>query len=63
MEASRQPQTLAALPQGKGPPYSLDRRLSGPPELVWTLFREEKFLAYVENPTQTFQLIAHHYTD
>jgi len=35
MEVSGQPHVLAALPQGKEPPYPLDRRLGWPQIQSW----------------------------
>jgi hypothetical protein len=45
------------------PRYSLDRRLGGAPEPVWTQRLEEKSSAPVGDRTPVVQSVVRHYTD
>jgi hypothetical protein len=64
MGVSGQRHAPAALyPRGKNPRYPLDRRLGGPPELVWTQGLEEKSSAPVGDRTRVVQSVVSHYTD
>jgi hypothetical protein len=63
MEVTGQLHASAALPTGKNPRYLLDKRLSGPPEPVWTLWSTEKSLAPARNRTLAVHSVARRYTD
>jgi len=45
MEVTGQLHAPAALPKGKGTPYTLDRRVSGIQDSSWTVWRRKNFLS------------------
>jgi hypothetical protein len=59
MEVSGQVHTSTALPQGKGSPYPLDRRLGVPrADLDAVAKRKNSFLAAARNRTLVIQPVA-----
>jgi hypothetical protein len=56
-------QALAALLPGQQPSVPIGQEFGWAPEMVWTLWKREKYLAHAGKRTPVIQAIARRYTD